>query len=97
MGEDSIVLCADRELALARGVTAVRIQQWLAVGGSHPPRRATAVLGGEQTFQQASLGRKDDFRRWQVGYQSPLRPRRLAQGPVALDHHRPGARTVAEG
>ena len=28
---------------------------------------------------------------------SPLRQRRLAQGPVALDHHRPSARTVAKG
>jgi hypothetical protein len=26
----------------------------------------------------------------------PLRPPRLVQCPVALDHHRPGARTVAE-
>src|SRR5271166_1866540 len=31
------------------------------------------------------------------GYRSPLRLRRLAQGPVELDHHRPGAPTVAEG
>jgi hypothetical protein len=44
-----------------------------------------------------SSGREDGFRRRLMAARLPLRPRRLAQGPVGLDHHRPGARTVAEG
>jgi hypothetical protein len=40
---------------------------------------------------------EDGFGKLAGGYRSPLRLRRLAQGPVALDHHRPGARTVADG
>jgi hypothetical protein len=56
-----------------------------------------SLLGvGSGSSGGLSSGREDGFRRRLMAARLPLRPRRLVQCPVALDHHRPGARTVAE-
>jgi hypothetical protein len=56
-----------------------------------------SATGGAFFNMRPSAGQKHAIDQSICVFRSSLRPRRLAQGPVMLDHHRPDARTVAKG
>src|ERR1700722_17157791 len=61
---------------------------------------AYGVMGSSWLLAALGMNRCSSLRaieRHAIHHRSPLRLRRLAQDPVALDQHRPGARTEAEG
>jgi hypothetical protein len=62
-----------------------------------PHKGSPAGDGGAFFNMRPSAGQKHAMGQSIYVFRLPLRPRRLAQGSVALDHHRPGARTVAKG